>query len=91
MLFNGCNTYLYADDFRGRVTNKSTENLDLILTNDELYWSNCAAGPLTVLDGVMARRSMREMTRALDEANGRVAGERPAFRGDGFRGNGYHP
>lgn len=92
MVFDGCNTKWYADDFRSRPRNKSEGNLDLLLSNTELPWSTSADDILGALDGVLAGESMAGIKGRLDRINADSAkGTNTAFRADGFRGNTYNP
>lgn len=90
MFFNGCNTKLYADDFRSRASKKGDKTLDLVLTSTELYWSETASNTLIFLDGVMAGKSMKAIKDDLEANNQYAASEwhGEAFRTDGFRNNG---
>lgn len=85
MFFSGCSTKNYLDELRGIPKNKSAANLDVIGSNDPLYWNNLGENVLGVLDGVMAGRSENDLESELFGRN------QVGFTADGFGGNRYHP
>lgn len=86
MFFDGCSTFRYFDDLRSKTPGKTSQNLDVIGSNAQLFWSSTAANLLGMLDGVVEQKNLGQIEGALDEANGMAPGEH-AFRGDGFEDN----
>lgn len=82
MFFAGCTTKHYLDELRGIPTNKDSSNLDLIGSDEPLYWNHIGANVLGVLDGVMAGKSAQELHSALVTQN-----DGAQFTLDGFAGN----
>jgi len=85
MFFSGCSTRMYLDELRGIPKNKTTANLDVIGSNDPLYWNNIADNVMGVLDGVMAGKSENDLESELFARN------QVGFTADGFGGNHFHP
>lgn len=85
MFFDGCNTFRYFDDLRAR-SGKSTEKLDVIGSNSELYWSETAENLLAALDSLSAGEDLEQLDERLDGINRSAPGTH-AFRPDGFDDN----
>jgi len=86
MFFDGCNTFRYFDDLRAR-TGKGHATLDVIGSNDELYWHDTAENLLAALDGFTSEQDLEELGFELDLIN-RRGPQNHAFRSDGFEDNG---
>lgn len=86
MFFSGCSTKDYLDELRGIPKNKDASNLDLIGSNEPLYWNNIGDNVLSVLDGVMAGKSTDDLHAGLVRQNAGAG-----FTLDGFAGNAYQP
>jgi peptidoglycan hydrolase-like protein with peptidoglycan-binding domain len=89
MMFSGCNTYRYMDDLRSVPANKTSKNLDIVGSTDELWWNNMGTNTLTMLEGVTSGKSMNEIQSNL-EAGNREAKDKPTkkyWRTDGFADN----
>lgn len=86
MFFSGCSTKNYLDEMRGIPKNKDWRNLDVIGSNEPLYWNRMAQNAFVVLDGVMGGRSMNDMDASLVKIN-----DGAGFTNDGFGGNAYQP
>lgn len=86
VFFSGCTTKHYLDEMRGIPQNKDWRNLDVIGSNDILYWNDIANNVMSVLDGVMGGKSMNDMQSSLERSNNGVG-----FTADGFGGNRYQP
>jgi peptidoglycan hydrolase-like protein with peptidoglycan-binding domain len=85
MFFDGCNTFRYFDDLRAR-TGKGNATLDVIGSNDELYWHDTAENLLAALDGFTSEQDLEELGFAFDLIN-RRGPQNHAFRSDGFEDN----
>lgn len=85
MFFDGCNTFRYFDDLRAR-TGKGDATLDVIGSNDELYWQDTAENLLAALDAFTSEHDLEQLGAQLDLINRRGPRNR-AFRSDGFEDN----
>jgi peptidoglycan hydrolase-like protein with peptidoglycan-binding domain len=90
MFFDGCSTKHYVDDLRSIPKNKSADNLDIVASNRPVSWSTGTSDVFTMLDGVMAKKSIQDIKGGLDKINAE-AGAEDAFLADGFKGNSYRP
>jgi peptidoglycan hydrolase-like protein with peptidoglycan-binding domain len=86
MMFDGCNTFRYADDLR-RVPGKDSKNLDLVVSNDELPWSTGTADVLQMLDGVTKGESINEIKAGLEDINKEPGKKKEMWKADGFNDN----
>jgi peptidoglycan hydrolase-like protein with peptidoglycan-binding domain len=71
-LFNGCRTHDYQEPIRaqGKINPAlQTENLDLIMTNQTLWWENTSASLVAFLDGVMSFDKASDLNSRLQKAN----------------------
>jgi hypothetical protein len=82
MLFAGCRTRDYLDELRSIPRNKGTDNLDLVLSEDLLYWTDIPQTLLGALDAVVAGEDVAALRARLSRLNGGVP-----FRLDGFQDN----
>ena len=87
MFFSGCTTKNYLDELRSIPAGKNRTNLDIVASNEILYWSNMDQNIFAVLDSVMAGKSSNAMNAKLDKING----EKVGFTFDGFAGNQFQP
>jgi hypothetical protein len=85
MMFSGCTTFHYLDDLRA-VPGKDSKNLDLVTSNDLLYWHNMGANALEMLDGVTKGESINEIKAGLEDIN-KEPGKTQMWRVDGFNDN----
>jgi peptidoglycan hydrolase-like protein with peptidoglycan-binding domain len=85
MLFSGCTTLDYLDELRGIPANKTEANLDLVVSDNVLYWNNNGANVLAGLDGVLGGKSENDIEASL------VAINSVPFTSDGFGGNHFQP
>jgi peptidoglycan hydrolase-like protein with peptidoglycan-binding domain len=84
MFFSGCTTAHYLDELRGIPGNKDRTNLDLVVSDEVLYWSRIGGNVLGTLDGVMGGKSMNDIHAQLTTYNNGAG-----FTYDGFGGNSY--
>jgi hypothetical protein len=71
-LFNGCRTQDYQTPIRtmGQKNSAlSSENLDLFMTNQTLWWENTAGSLMAFLDGVSAFEKTADLSERLQKAN----------------------
>lgn len=71
-LFNGCRTQDYQTPIREMGKHNpalNTENLDLIMTNQTLWWENTAGSLIAFLDGVSAFEKTADLNARLQAAN----------------------
>ncbi|MBT9547423.1 MAG: hypothetical protein IV090_18665 [Candidatus Sericytochromatia bacterium] len=71
-LFNGCRTQDYQTPIRtmGQKNSAlSSENLDLFMTNQTLWWENTAGSLMAFLDGVSAFEKASDISDRLQKAN----------------------
>jgi Putative peptidoglycan binding domain len=85
MMFSGCTTNRYLDDLRA-VPGKDSKNLDLIVSDDLLYWHNMEANAFQLLDGVEKGGSINEIKAGLEDIN-KEPGKTHMWRVDGFNDN----
>jgi peptidoglycan hydrolase-like protein with peptidoglycan-binding domain len=85
MMFSGCTTYHYLDDLRA-VPGKDSKNLDLVVSNEKLYWNNMGDDALQMLDGVTKGESINEIKAGLEDIN-KEPGKTQMWRVDGFNDN----
>jgi hypothetical protein len=85
MMFSGCTTFRYLDDLRA-APGKDSKNLDLVVSNDLLYWSNMGANALEMLDGVTKGESINEIKAELEDIN-KEPGKTQMWKVDGFNDN----
>lgn len=81
MFFSGCSTKNYLDELRGIPANKDERNLDLIASDDILYWRDISDNVMGMLDGVMQGQNTAQLNESLWERN------KVSFTFDGFVGN----
>lgn len=89
-LFNGCRTHDYQEPIRamGRKNPAlNSKNLDLIMTNQTLWWDATAQSLLTFMDGVMKFESARQLTQQLKQANPDQGQKGPTHVYQGFDDN----
>lgn len=89
-LFNGCRTHDYQEPLRAMAQKNpafNSRNLDLILTNQTLWWENTAHGLMAFLDGVMKFESARQLTEQLQQANPDQGQKGPTHVRQGFDDN----
>ncbi len=79
MFFSACTSLNYRDELRSMLPNKNAENLDLIMSNKELYWNVTSENLLAVLDGVLGQQSKKDMEAKLQALNNNAG-----FTFDGF-------
>jgi hypothetical protein len=84
-MFSGCTTYRYLDDLRV-VPGKDSKNLDLVVSNELLYWNNMEANAFQLLDGVTNGGSINEIKAGLEDIN-KEPGKTQMWRVDGFNDN----
>jgi hypothetical protein len=82
MLFAGCRTRDYLDELRSLPRGKDAGNLDLLLSDDLLYWSDMPATVLATLDAVVAGQEVEALRGKLARINRGVP-----FTADGFQDN----
>lgn len=71
-LLNGCRTKDYTHSIRSQAKanpNLNTENLDLFVTRESLYWNNISDSLMGFLDGVLAQNHTVGIIHRLREAN----------------------
>ncbi|MGE3724826.1 MAG: hypothetical protein AB7I41_04695 [Candidatus Sericytochromatia bacterium] len=71
-LFNGCRTQDYQPPIRAMGQKNSAlnaENLDLIMTNQTLWWENTATSLMAFLDGVSDFENTADLNQRLQNAN----------------------
>jgi len=71
-LFNGCRTQDYQTPIRAMGQKNSAlnaENLDLLMTNQTLWWENTATSLMAFLDGVSAFENTADLNQRLQNAN----------------------
>jgi len=85
MMFSGCTTSRYLDDLRA-VPGKDSKNLDLVVSNELLYWHNMEPNALQMLDGVTNGASINEIKAGLEDIN-KEQGKGPMWKVDGFNDN----
>lgn len=71
-LFEACRTRDFVDPIRHQARSNSAldaEHLDLIATEQVMYWQNTGASMLALLDGVMAKDSAAGLTERLKAVN----------------------
>jgi hypothetical protein len=66
IMFSGRTTYRYLDDLRV-VPGKDSKNLDLVVSNELLYWNNMEANAFQLLDGVTNGGSINEIKAGLED------------------------
>jgi len=82
MLFAGCRTRDYLDELRSLPRGKDAGNLDLLLSDDLLYWSDMPESVLATLDAVVAGQEVEALRGRLARLNHGVT-----FTADGFQDN----
>ena len=82
MLFAGCRTQDYLDELRSLPRNKGPANLDLLLSEDLLLWTDVPDTLLGTLDAVTAGEDVASLRARLSQLNHGVP-----FRADGFQDN----
>ena len=85
MEFSGCTTHYYLDGLRHKP-GKDSKNLDLMVTNKLLYWSNTAANVLTPLSGLANGQSVNEIESNLEGIN-QEANHVDKWQSNGFQDN----
>lgn len=71
-LFNGCRTQDYQSPIRAMGQKNAalnSENLDLFMTNQTLWWENTAGSLMAFLDGVSAFEKTADLSDRLQKAN----------------------
>jgi len=85
-LFNGCRTQDYQQPIRQQARQNSAlneQNLDLVLTQQSLYWHNISDSLMGFLDGVMARDNSQQLLGRLQNANPEHTGSTHLAQGFG--------
>ncbi|MBM4380841.1 MAG: peptidoglycan-binding protein [Deltaproteobacteria bacterium] len=82
MLFAGCRTRDYLDELRALPRGKDPGNLDLLLSDDLLYWSDMPETVLATLDAVVAGQDVEALRGRLARLN-----RGATFTADGFGDN----
>jgi hypothetical protein len=82
MLFAGCRTKDYLDELRALPRGKDAGNLDLLLSDDLLYWADMPETVLATLDAVVAGQDVESLRGRLRRLNHGVS-----FTADGFADN----
>ncbi|WKA30044.1 peptidoglycan-binding domain-containing protein [Bradyrhizobium roseum] len=85
MMFSGCTTSRYLDDLRA-VPGKDSKNLDLVVSNELLYWPNMEPNAFQMLDGVTSGASINQIKAGLEDIN-KEEGKGPMWKADGFNDN----
>jgi hypothetical protein len=85
MMFAGCTTNRYLDDLRA-APGKDSKNLDLVVSDEKLSWSDVGGDALQMLDGVEKGASINEIKAGLEDINQRP-GKSHMWRLDGFNDN----
>ena len=72
-LFNGCRTVDYMPSIqaegRENPTALGSKNLDIMTTEQTLYWQNISASLMSFLDGVMAEDGTPDLMQRMEQAN----------------------
>ena len=82
MLFAGCRTRDYLDDLRALPRGKDASNLDLLLSDDLVFWADMPDTVLATLDAVVAGQDVEALRGSLARINRGVT-----FTADGFQDN----
>jgi peptidoglycan hydrolase-like protein with peptidoglycan-binding domain len=85
MMFSGCTTNRYLDDLRA-VPGKDSKNLDLLASNEVLYWPQMDSNAFQLLDGVEKGASINEIKAGLEDIN-KQPGKTQMWKADGFNDN----
>jgi peptidoglycan hydrolase-like protein with peptidoglycan-binding domain len=85
MMFSGCTTNRYLDDLRA-VPGKDSKNLDLLASNEVLYWPQMDSNAFQLLDGVEKGASINEIKAGLEDIN-KQQGKTQMWKADGFNDN----
>jgi hypothetical protein len=85
MMFSGCTTNRYLDDLRA-VPGKDSKNLDLLVSNEVLYWPQMDRNAFQLLDGVEKGASINEIKSGLEDIN-QQKGKTNMWKADGFNDN----
>lgn len=85
--FQGCTTEHYRDELRGIDFGKDSNSLDLMGSEEPLYWDNVGAGGLAFLDGIVGRKSEHEITSSVARAHEKAG----VIWSDGFADNSFKP
>ena len=85
MMFSGCTTNRYLDDLR-KVPGKDSKNLDVLVSNEVLYWPQMDRNAFQLLDGVEKGASINEIKAGLEDIN-KQPGKTRMWTADGFNDN----
>ena len=85
MMFSGCTTNRYLDDLRA-VPGKNSKNLDVLVSNEVLYWPQMDRNAFQLLDGVEKGASINEIKAGLEDIN-KQDGKKQMWKADGFNDN----
>jgi peptidoglycan hydrolase-like protein with peptidoglycan-binding domain len=85
MMFSGCTTNRYLDDLRA-VPGKDSKNLDVLVSNEVLYWPQMDRNAFQLLDGVEKGASINEIKAGLEDIN-KQDGKKQMWKADGFNDN----
>ncbi len=92
-LFNGCRTQDYQTPIRAmgqKNSALSSENLDLFMTNQTLWWENTAGSLMAFLDGVSAFEKTADLSERLQKANPEQSQNGKTHVRQGFDDNPLH-
>ncbi len=70
MFFSACNSINYRDELRTLLKNKNAENLDLLVSTEDLPWSTSDDDLFTALDWVLKGTTVEELQEAVAAVNG---------------------
>jgi len=95
-LFNGCRTEDYAAALQGAAKKNpalNAQNLDLVLSNESLYWNDISTSLSTFLEGIVAQDSALGLEQRLESVNTDAGKNTHNFRGlqDNPRSNPVKP
>lgn len=88
-LFNGCRTadYMPSIEAEGRESAVlNSKSLDIVTTEQTLYWQNISHSLMNFLDGVMAQDGTPDLLHRMEQANPEQA-DRPTHSVHGFADN----
>jgi hypothetical protein len=88
-LFNGCRTVDYMPSIEAEAKDNSmlkSKNLDVVTTEQTLYWQNISHSLMNFLDGVMAQDGTPDLLQRMEQANPQQA-DRATHSVHGFADN----
>lgn len=88
-LFNGCRTVDYMPSIEAEAQDNSvlkSKNLDVVTTEQTLYWQNISHSLMNFLDGVMAQDGTPDLLQRMEQANPQQA-DRATHSVHGFADN----